>query len=248
MRIAGAVALVTGASSGVGRATALALAARDASVLLHGRDADALADLARLTGGVTVVEELARSGAARSLAERAGPVDILVANAGSGFAGDFSTMDEARIPELVAANLTAPMELTRLLLPGMRERRRGAVVYVTSIAGRMGVAGEAVYAATKAGLDIFAESLRFELRGTGVAVGVLVPGIVDTAFFARRGRPYGRQRPRPVPAERAAAQIVRLIERGRAEAYLPAWLSAPVAVRALAPGLYRRLAGRFGGS
>jgi hypothetical protein len=79
-------------------------------------------------------------------------------------------------------------------------------------------------------------------------VGVLVPGIVDTAFFARRGQPYARRRPRPVAAERAAAAVAKLIESGRSDVYLPSWLAFPVGVRAVAPGLYRRLASRFGGS
>ncbi|HEY7222439.1 MAG TPA: SDR family NAD(P)-dependent oxidoreductase [Micromonosporaceae bacterium] len=253
MRIAGAVALVTGASSGVGRATACALAGRGATLLLHGRDRTALSEVADRTGGSVLIQELAEPGAARRLADQVsaagtGVVDILVANAGAGFAGEFSTMDEDAPERMIAANLTAPVELTRLVLPGMLERGRGSIVFVTSIAGRAGVAGEAVYAATKAGLDIFAESLRLELRGTGVDVGVLVPGVVATRFFDRRGRPYGRAKPRPLPAEAAAAALVRIIETGRAETYLPGWLRLPVAVRSIAPGLYRRLAGRFGGS
>jgi short-subunit dehydrogenase len=105
-----------------------------------------------------------------------------------------------------------------------------------------------VYSATKAGLDTFAASLRLELRGTGVRVGVLVPGVIATAFFERRGRPYGRMRPRQLPIESAARALVRLIETGAAERYLPRWLGLPVAIRFSAPALYRRLAGRFGQS
>jgi short-subunit dehydrogenase len=120
------------------------------------------------------------------------------------------------------------------------------VAFVSSIAGRTGVAGEAVYAATKAGLDAFAESLRWELAGTGVTVSVLVPGVVDTAFFERRGRPYDRRRPRPVPAAKVAEALVRDIGSARPERYLPRWLRTAVVVRAALPGPYRRLAGRFG--
>jgi short-subunit dehydrogenase len=130
----------------------------------------------------------------------------------------------------------------------MVARGSGHLVYVTSIAGRTGVAGEAVYSATKAGLDAFAESLRLELHGTGVSVGVLIPGVVATPFFERRGRPYTRRRPRPLAADTVAAALVRLIETGDAEAYQPRWLRLPVAIRGTAPGLYRRLARRFGGS
>jgi short-subunit dehydrogenase len=252
VRIAGAVALVTGASSGIGRATALALAERGATLLLHGRDRAALTGLADRTGGTVLVEDLAEAGAGQRLADRvlatAGGVDVLVANAGAGFAGTFSTMDDDLPARLIAANLTAPVELTRAVLPTMLSRGRGSIVFVTSIAGRTGVAGEAVYAATKAGLDVFAESLRLELDGTGVRVGVLVPGVVATEFFARRGRPYGRDRPRLQSAEDAATDVVRLIEGGYPETYLPRWLRLPVAIRSVAPGLYRRLAARFGGS
>jgi short-subunit dehydrogenase len=252
MRIEGAVALVTGASSGLGKATAELLAARGAKVLVHGRDAAALDTLARRVGGVPLVADFAVPGAAEELAREAvalaGRVDILVANAGSGHAGPFAAMGHDDIERLVTANLTAPVRLTRALLPAMVERGRGGLTFVTSIAGRTGVAGEAVYAATKAGLDAFAESLRLELRGTGVGVGVLVPGVVDTPFFARRGRPYARRRPRPLPVGAVAATLVRVVEAGDAEAYRPRWLRVPVAVRGAAPGVYRRLAGRFGGS
>lgn len=246
------MALVTGASSGIGRATALALARRGARLLLHGRDRAALAEIAAATNGTPLIEDLAQPGAGERLGAAAlaaaGPIDVVIANAGTGFAGSFSTMEDRAPARLIAANLTAPIELTRAVLPAMLARGRGSIVFVTSIAGRTGVAGEAVYAATKAGLDVFAESLRLELHGSGVRVGVLVPGVVATEFFARRGQPYGRSRPRPRPAAQAAAAVVRLVEDGGSETYLPGWLRLPVAVRSVAPGLYRRLAARFGGS
>ena len=252
MEIRGAVALVTGASSGLGRATAELLAARGATVLAHGRDEVALADLAERTGAIPLVEDLAEEGAAGRLAARAlgvAPrVDFLVANAGTGYAGQLSTMDARKPGELIATNLTAPIELTRALLPAMLERGRGGLCYVASIAGRTGVAGEAVYAATKAGLDTFAASLRLELAGTGVRVGVFVPGVIATAFFERRGRPYGRMRPRQLPVGSAARALVRLVETGAAERYLPRWLGVAVAIRFTAPALYRGLAGRYGQS
>ena len=250
MEIRGAVALVTGASSGLGRATAELLAARGATVLAHGRDEAALTSLAERTGAIPLVEDLAEPGAAGRLAGKAQThgVDLLVANAGAGYAGDLSTMDGPLVAKLIAANLTAPIELTRALLPAMLERKRGGLFYVASIAGRTGVPGEAVYAATKAGLDTFASSLRQELAGTGVDVGVLVPGVIATAFFERRGRPYGRMRPRLLPVGSAAHALVRLIETGAAERYLPRWLGLPVAIRFTAPALYRGLAGRYGQS
>jgi short-subunit dehydrogenase len=242
--------LVTGASSGIGAAAAELLAGAGAHVLVHGRDAAAVGHAASRTRGRGVVADLTTPAGIETVVAAvadAGGVDAVVHNAGVGWAGPLQEMPAAEIQRLVSTNLLAPVELTRLLLPGMLARGTGTLVFVTSIAGRAGVAGEAVYAATKAGLDAFAESLRFELAGTGVRVGVVVPGVVDTPFFERRGTPYTRRRPRPVPPARVAEAIVRAVTTGRAEAYVPRWLRAATSVRALAPGAYRALATRFGG-
>jgi short-subunit dehydrogenase len=252
MRISGAVALVTGASSGIGRASALRLAAAGAQVLAHGRDAARLAELCAQIDGVPLPLDLAGGAAAgEQLAAHAlaaaGRVDILVNNAGLGYAGRFADMAPERIDPLIALNLAAPVALTRALVPGLIERGRGHLAFVTSIAGRMGVAEEAVYAATKGGLDVFAESLRFEL-GRAVGVSVVVPGVVQTRFFDNRGRPYQRTRPKPVSADAVAGALVRAIATGRAERYVPGWLRLPVAVRGALPGAYRRLGARFGGA
>ncbi|WP_395103711.1 SDR family NAD(P)-dependent oxidoreductase [Actinomadura sp. SCN-SB] len=249
-RMAGRVALVTGASSGLGAAIATALARYGARMVVHGRDEERLAGIARLTGGTPIAADLADPAAVRDLAARAlephGRLDVLVHNAGFGWAGPLTGMDPSETDRLLAVNLAAPIALTRALLPGMLERRSGHLLFVSSIAGRLGVAGEAVYAASKAGLDVFAESLRLELHRTGVTVGVLVPGLVDTPFFERRGRPHPRRGPRPIPPERVADAVARSVARGSAEVHLPRWLRLPVAVRAIAPGTYRSLAARFG--
>jgi len=246
VRLDRAVALVTGASSGIGAAVTRRFAAAGAQVLAAGRDETRLAKLAADTGALPLVADLARPGAGQELAERAlaetGRIDVVVNNAGLGWAGDFAQMPPADIDELLALNLRAPIELTRAVLPGLR-RHGGHLVYVGSIAGRLGVAGEAVYAAGKAGLDIFAASLRAELAGQDIGVSVVVPGVVDTPFFARRGRPYHRARPRPVPADRVAAALMQ----GRCDVYVPGWLRLPVAVRGALPGIYRSMDGRFGG-
>src|SRR5205823_3384943 len=155
MRLDGAVALVTGASSGIGAATAAALATAGASLLLSGRDQARLAEVAAETGGPALGADLAAPGGAAALAE----------------------------PALGAA-----------------------------------------YAATKAGLAAFAESLAYEVRGHGVTVSVIVPGVIDTPFFSRRGTPYGRARPAPIPAGRVAAAIVSALEHDRPVVYVPGWL------------------------
>lgn len=246
------VALVTGASSGIGAVTATALARRGFRVVVHGRDERATADVALAVDGVPVCADLARAGEAERVAERAlevgeGSVEVLVNNAGFGWHGDFGEMPLGTAEQLLAVNLAAPIALTRALLPAMRKRNAGRVVFVSSIAGRLGVGGEAVYAASKAGLDCFADSLRGELRETGVRVGVVVAGVIATPFFERRGTPYARRWPKPIPTDAAAEAVVRCVERGVAEVYVPRWLRVPVAVQGVAPGVYRWLEGRFGG-
>jgi short-subunit dehydrogenase len=250
MELRGAACLVTGASSGIGRATAVRLARLGARVVALGRDEASLRDVADRTGGRVVVADLARAEevdhAAGEATEAFGRVDVLVNNAGEGWAGPFSKIDPDTAGELVAVNLTAPIRLTRALLPAMLERGQGHVVNVASIAGHVGVGGEAVYAATKGGLIAFSESLRYELAGTCVAVSVVTPGVVATSFFERRGRPYDRSFPKQIPATAVAEAVERAITTGRAEVFAPPWMLLPARLRGAVPGLYRRLAGRFG--
>jgi short-subunit dehydrogenase len=175
-----------------------------------------------------------------------GGIDILINNAGIGWAGPLTDMSAATVAQLVAVNLTAPIELTRLLTPTLAAGGRGRVVFVSSIAGETGAPQEAVYAATKAGLNYFAESLRYELAGTGVGVSVVVPGVIDTPFFAQRGRPYSRRRPVPISAQRVGRAVLMAIEREQAVAFVPRWLRFPAWLHGAAPGTFRALAARFG--
>jgi short-subunit dehydrogenase len=240
MRISGSTVLITGASSGIGAATARAVARAGGRTVLTGRDRERLAAVAEETGGIPFAADVTQP------FEMAEPIDVLVNNAGVGWAGLFREMDEADIDRLIAVNLAAPIRLARALVPGMVERGRGHVVFVASIAGATGVRDEAVYSATKAGLITFADSLRYELAGTGVGVSVVVPGIIDTPFFERRGTPYKRRRPAPIPAERVARTIVAAIEHGRAEVYQPRWTWVPARIRGGVPWVFRRLAEKFG--
>ncbi|MEV0594580.1 SDR family NAD(P)-dependent oxidoreductase [Nonomuraea cavernae] len=245
MRLDGARVLITGASSGIGAATARAMADAGALLVLAGRDRKRLEAVAAETGGRAVVADITTG--ARALARLAGSIDILVNNAGAGWAGAFARMPPDRIEGLVTVNLTAPIELTRLLLPGMVEAGRGHVVFVASIAGAIGVGREAVYSAAKAGLVAFADALRDELRESpGIGVSVVLPGVVDTPFFERRGAPYDRPWPLPMPPERVARGIMAAIRNERSESYVPAWLRLPARLRGAAPGPFRRLMRRFG--
>jgi len=252
MRLDGAVALVTGGSSGIGAAAARALAAAGARPLIAGRDPARLQAVAQETGGLALAADLAAADGPAELAEAArraagpGGIDVLVNNAGIGWAGPIEQMTAEQAASLIAVDLTAPIQLTRLLVPGMVARGHGHVVFVSSIAGATGVRGEAVYSAVKAGLGCFAESIAYELAGRGVGVSVIVPGVIDTPFFERRGRPYDRRRPAPLPPQRVARALVGAVERNQSVVFVPRWMRFPAWLHGALPGTFRRLAARFG--
>ncbi|WP_267244770.1 SDR family NAD(P)-dependent oxidoreductase [Streptomyces sp. PR69] len=247
------VALITGASSGIGAAVAARFAAdeRGWRLLLHGRDRERLGRLAARTGGSAVSADLADPAAVRRLSRAVlqddGHVDVLIASAGVGWSGPFVSMPHEAIDEVLSVDFAALVHLVRAVLPGMVERGGGQLVLIGSIAGAVGVRDEAVYSAAKSALGVFADSLRYELRGTGVHVCLVVPGIVDTPFFARRGtlRPT---KVRAVSPARVADEVWRAVARGRRrqEIFIPRWLRLPARLYGAAPGLFRRLAGRFG--
>ncbi|HET7327757.1 MAG TPA: SDR family NAD(P)-dependent oxidoreductase [Nocardioidaceae bacterium] len=248
MRIDGATALVTGASSGIGRATALELASRGARLLVCGRDRRRLDAVARSTGAEAFVVDLAdrgqTDGLAQDLMDRP-PVDLVVHNAGIGMSGAAESADQADIDGLLAVNVLAPMRLTQAVLPRMRARGQGHLVFVSSIAGVLGVPQEAHYAASKGAVTLLAASLRDELAHSGIGVTTVIPGVVRTSFFERRGEPYQRASPRPVSAELVARRLVRGVERELSEVVVPGWLRVPIALHATAPQLYARLARRW---
>ncbi len=246
MELRGSRCLVTGGSSGIGRAVALELGRRGAQVVALGRDRERLDEVAAAARGESLLADLADTEGVPALAPAAGAVDVLVNCAGLGLAGPFAEADAFAVERLVAVNLLAPILLTRALLPGMLERGRGHIVCVASIAGHVGVKGEAVYAASKGGLIAFAESLQQELAGTRVGVTLVSPGVIDTPFFARRGTPYARTRPRPLPAEPLARRIADAISSNRPLLVEPRWLELPLRLHGVAPGLYGALARRFG--
>jgi short-subunit dehydrogenase len=164
-------------------------------------------------------------------------------------------MAPERVAELVDVNVRAPLLLARHAVGAFREqvvagdRRSRGLVFVTSIAGLVGVPGESVYSATKTAVESFAALLREELRDdpmlSDVHVSTVAPGVVDTGFFGRRGQPYDRRFPRPIPASRAAAVVVGALEAGRSRSVVPRWLAVPAWLSGAAPGAYRALARRF---
>jgi short-subunit dehydrogenase len=250
MRLAGAVALITGGSSGIGAATARALAHAGACPLVAGRNLPRLREVARQSGAIPLCADLATPDGADELAAAAraetGRVDLLVSSAGVGWAGEIGELTGAKASELIAVNLLAPIHLARILVPDMTKNGAGHLVFVSSIAGATGGRDEAVYGAAKAGLACFAESLSYELQGRGVGVSVVVPGVVDTPFFDRRGRPYSRAAPVPIPPERVARAIVLAAQHGRDVVYVPGWMKFPAWLHGAAPRTFRLLASRFG--
>jgi short-subunit dehydrogenase len=241
----GAVVIVTGASRGIGAATAKAMAARGARVGLIARSADELDDVLAAVGGTGVastadVSDRAATIAAIEEVEAAlGPVDVLVANAGIGAYGPLVDMSYEEIDRVVAVNVLGTMYAIRAVLPGMIARRRGHIVTIGSIAGRIGSPFEAVYSATKfAGVGL-TEAFAVEVAPYGVGVSLVNPGVVATEFGAARGHPYDRERPKPISAEAVADGVVAAIEGGTAESFVPKWFRPAVITRHLLPPLFR---------
>jgi len=190
------LALVTGASSGLGAELARELARHGHDLVLTARRVapmEALATELRALGAAATViaADLSKPGAAATLAHdiasRGFEIDVLVNNAGLGALGRFDRMDFARISEMLQVNIVALTELTRLVVPGMVARRHGRIMLVSSVAGFQPGPRMAVYFASKAYVTSLGEALAYELRGTGVGVTVLCPGATDTAFFAVAG-------------------------------------------------------------
>lgn len=254
MELRDAVVLVTGASRGIGAAVADELARRGSVVVATGRDEASLASVAARTRGSWVSADLREPDAPQRIVEAAlsmhGRLDAVVANAGIGWYGPFSTMPPDRVAELVDVDVRAPLLLVRAALPALLARRSSesgsGIVLVSSIAGAVGVPGEAVYSAGKAAVEAFAAVLREELRPSGIGVSTVLPGVVDTEFFTTRGAAYDRRFPRPVPAARVAHVVVDALASGTPRRVEPRWLALPAWLSAAVPGPYRALARRLG--
>src|SRR5438270_9317546 len=165
--------LLTGATGGIGHAIARALAGHGAQLLITGRRADVLEPLAAELGARAVPCDLSDREALQRLVETAGEVDLLVANAALPGTGALTELSQEQIDRNLEVNLRAPIALARALAPGMIERRRGHLVFVSSLAGRAASPSSSLYSATKFGLRGFALALRADLRESGVGVSVV---------------------------------------------------------------------------
>ncbi len=249
LNLAGRRALLTGASGGIGRAIAQALHRRGAELVLSGRRRDALEEAAAELGDRVefAVCDLAERESVADLVERAGSVDVLVANAGLPASGTLDSFTAEQVDRSLAVNLRAPMQLARALSPAMVERGAGHLVFVSSFSGKVASGGSSVYSATKFGLRGFAFALREDLLGSGVGVTTVFPGFISQAGMfadANVSLPPGVSLRSP---DQVAEAVVRGIERDRAEIDV-----APLALRAggwisgPAPGLVAALNRRLG--
>jgi short-subunit dehydrogenase len=249
VQLGGQAALVTGATGGIGNAIARALHERGARVLLSGRRKDALDELAASLGDrcEVLVADLAERDAPARLAEAAGAVDVLVANAALPASGRVDDFDHDEIDRALDVNLRAPIQLTRALLPGMLERGHGHVVLVSSLSGKAASPRSGIYSATKFGLRGFAAGLREDVEPCGIGVTVVFPGFVRGAgLFADSGvklPPWvGTRTPQQV-----AEAVVRGIERERAEVDVaPLGPRVGTRIAGLAPVTVARLQRRLG--
>jgi short-subunit dehydrogenase len=249
------VALVTGASAGIGRAFAVGLAARGHDLVLVARDARRLEELAaELTAAhavdvdVLAADLLTDTGIA-AVEARVGdvdhPVDILVNNAGFGTYGRFAELDVAHEVEEVELNVVALLRLTHAALGAMERRRAGAILNVASLAAYQPNPISATYGATKAFVHSFTHAVREEARGTGVTVMLVCPGYTHTEFHERAG--LG---PTDVPefvwqsADTVVAAALRDLDRGRAVSIPGVLNRTAAALSSAAPaGITRRVAG-----
>ncbi|MFE4578101.1 SDR family NAD(P)-dependent oxidoreductase [Streptomyces chartreusis] len=236
--ISGSTVLLTGASGGIGHALARALAARGAHLVVTGRRADALEELEKSLGARPVVADLSDRDAVERLAEQAGPVDILVANAALPASGDLLDYTPREIDRSLEVNLRAPLMLSRLLTPHMVAKGHGHLVMIGSISGRTASPATSLYSTAKFGLRGFAHALRQDLHGTGVGVSLVQPGFVrDAGMFADTGAtpPAGI---RTVSPEQVAIGTIEAIQRNRAEVNVaPAELRLGSAIGGLFPTL-----------
>jgi short-subunit dehydrogenase len=185
------LALVTGASSGIGADLARELARHGHDLVLAARRVESMRALAAElsahgASSSVIAADLSKPGAAAALAAelstRELAIDVLINNAGLGAGGPFHESDPVRVSEMLNVNIVALTELTRALLPGMVERRRGRVLFVASTAGFQPGPSLAVYSATKAYVLSLGEALSYELRGSGVTITTLCPGATHSEF------------------------------------------------------------------
>jgi short-subunit dehydrogenase len=256
-KIDGSRAIVTGASSGIGRAIALELARQGGKVVCLARREDRLKTLAEeidAVGGAAatvagdVTDPAARARCFGAAQEQFGGLDILVNNAGVGGIGPFETADPQRVRRIMEVNFFALVEMTRSALPLLHQGTRPIIVNVSSILGRRGVPHNSEYAASKFAVHGFSESIRAELAAVGIDVLVVSPGTTETEFFDQvlesKGGPKWPEH-KAVTAEAVARAVVRAMRRGSHEITPYLWGKLLVLMNRVSPWLVDKLMERY---
>ncbi|HVM40170.1 MAG TPA: SDR family NAD(P)-dependent oxidoreductase [Acidimicrobiia bacterium] len=225
--------LVTGASSGIGAALARALAERGAIVGLcarrEGRLSDVLLDCRRHSPDSRMwVVDLAELDSVGAFAEKAddemGGIDVLVNNAGIPKRRRAATLSWDDVESVAVVNYLSPVRMTLALLPRMLERGGGRIVNISSVAARLSPPGESVYAASKAALSAFSESMAVELWEEPVDIHVVYPGVIDTELFHLPGNDPSFADIEPLPPAALAEAIIGQLDSGAFELWLPEWM------------------------
>lgn len=247
MDITGRTALLTGATGGIGHAIARALHARGATLILTGRRADVLEPLADEVSGTALAADLSRQLDVEELIEKAGHADIVVHNAALPASGDILSFDPEQIDRALDVNLRAPIVMSRHFAETLSASGSGHIVFISSLSGKSGQGGSAVYSATKFGLRGFAQGLRGDLAAKGVGVSCVFPGFIrDAGMF----HDAGAQLPKGVGTstpEEVAEGVVSAIEQNRFEVDVaPLGMRVATSIASLAPATAAKLAARMG--
>lgn len=245
--------LVTGASRGIGAATARSFAARGCTIGLVARDRQALAALAAElpgSGHLVLTADVADAGSIAAAAEEFGAVDVLVVNAGLTHYMPFAELPADKAHQMNSVNWVGTLNTVWAALPGMLERRRGHLVIMSSGGGVRGFPGAAVYNGTKAAQRGFAEALRHELHGTGVSVTTVYPGEIETSLHDHEWdrMPAWYRRDRRSPPGPLGDSVVEAVEKDRRELFYPPIVRLLRVVNGISPALgdvmLRRILGR----
>jgi short-subunit dehydrogenase len=255
LELAGASALITGATGGLGQVIARELRASGVTLTLTGRRVELLEPLAAELRARPIACDLSDRADVERLAGACAGVDLLIANAALPASGELTDFTDEQIDKLLDVNLRAPITLARQLLPGMLARRRGQLVFIASLSAKAAAPKSSLYSATKFGLRGFALGLREDLHGTGVGASLVLPGFISGAgMFADAGvrLPPGVRTRSP---EQVAAAVLDAVTHDRAEVSVaPALLRLGAALASLAPDFAaamqrlvgsQRLAGEF---
>ncbi len=258
MDLSGRVAAITGASSGIGLASAQHLAREGVAVVLGARRKDRLDDAAHAivrAGGraEAVVMDVTSEEDVKRLTQRAvdayGRLDIMICNAGFGYYGTVENTPPATMQRMIDVNFMGTFYGARAALPLFRRQNSGHLIIVSSIVGQRGIALMSGYSATKAAQVGFAESLRTEFSGTPIAVSVVFPVSTETEFRSAMQRDYGHSVTGLGPkqsVDAVARAMVGCVRKPRAEVYPHATSRALTVVNAIAPGLTDKVVRRYG--